>query len=68
MDLMIRGLAPKNQPLFESTRRSPGLCLALFQTKASKVSLSKAHKICSAYDDVKLLASLFAEGVSIIVR
>jgi len=54
--------------LYESTRHSPGLCLALFQTNASKVSLSKAHKICSAYDDVNLLASLFAEGVSIIGR
>lgn len=54
--------------LYESTRHSPGLCLALFQTNASKVSLSKAHKICSAYDDVNLLASLFAESVSIIGR
>ena len=54
--------------LYESTRHSPGLCLALFQTNASKVRLSKAHKICSAYDDVNLLASLFAEGVSIIGR
>jgi hypothetical protein len=54
--------------LYESTRNSPGLCLALFQTNASKVSLSKARKICSAYDDVNLLASLFAEGVSIIGR
>ena len=54
--------------LYESTRNSPGLCLALFQTNASKISLSKAHKICSAYDDVNLLASLFAEGLSIIGR
>lgn len=54
--------------LYESTRHSPGLCLALFQTSASKVSLSKTRKICSSYDDVNLLASLFAEGVSIIGR
>ncbi len=54
--------------LYESTRHSLGLCLALFQTSASKVSLSKTRKICSSYDDVILLASLFAEGVSIIGR
>lgn len=54
--------------LYESIRHSPGLCLALFQTGASKVSLSKTRKICSSYDDVNLLASLFAEGVSIIGR
>ncbi|MEI8386638.1 MAG: RES family NAD+ phosphorylase [Verrucomicrobiota bacterium] len=51
--------------LYESTRHSPGLCLALFQTKASMASLSAARRIGSSYDNSSLLAELFTEGVSI---
>lgn len=52
--------------LYESTRQSPGLCLALFGTAAAKGCLLSRKKVGSAYDDAELLAQLFAEGVSII--
>ena len=54
--------------LYDSTRHSPGQCLALFQTKAAAASLSAVRKIGSSYENSKLLAGLFAEGVSIIGR
>ncbi len=54
--------------LYESTRHSPGLCLALFQTKAAMASLSAVRKSGSSYDNASLLAGLFAEGVSLIGR
>jgi hypothetical protein len=54
--------------LYESTRHSPGQCLALFQTKAAAASLSAVRRIGSSYDNSNLLAGLFAEGVSIIGR
>ena len=54
--------------LYESSRHSPGQCLALFQTKAAAASLSAVRKIGSSYENSKLLAGLFAEGVSIIGR
>jgi len=52
--------------LYESTRHSPGQCLALFRTKPAAASLSAVRKVRSSYDDFNLLAELFAEGVSII--
>lgn len=52
--------------LYESTRHSPGLCLALFATKPAIASLSAPQKVGSSYDNAPLLAELFAEGVSII--
>jgi len=52
--------------LYESTRHSPGQCLALFQTKAASACLSAVQRIGSSYDNSNLLAELFAEGVSII--
>jgi hypothetical protein len=54
--------------LYESTRHSPGQCLALFQTKAASASLSAVRRIGSSYENSKLLAGLFAEGVAIIGR
>ncbi len=52
--------------LYESTRQNPGLCLALFETTATKGRLLSRQKVGSAYDDAELLAQLFAEGVAII--
>jgi hypothetical protein len=54
--------------LYESTRHSPGLCLALFQTKAATASLSAIRRTGSSYENAHLLAGLFAEGVSMIGR
>jgi len=54
--------------LYESARHSPGLCLALFQKKAATASLSAARRTGSSYGNSRLLAGLFAEGVSIIGR
>jgi len=52
--------------LYESTRQSPGLCLALFETPATQNALGPIRKIGSAYEDAPLLASLLAENVAII--
>ena len=52
--------------LYESTRHSPGLCLALFETEAALASLSLPIKVGSSYDNATLLAALFQEGISII--
>jgi len=52
--------------MYESTRHSPGVCLALFETKAALACLSTFRKLGSSYDNATLLAELFAEGVSII--
>ncbi len=52
--------------LYESTRQSPSLCLALFETAAAKGRLSGSRKVGSAYDNAPLLAQLFAEGVATI--
>ena len=52
--------------LYESTRHSPGQCLALFQTKAASASLSIVQRIGTSFDSSNLLAELFAEGVSIV--
>lgn len=52
--------------LYESPRHSPGQCLALFQTKAASARLSAVRRIGSSYENSKLLAELFVEGVSII--
>jgi len=54
--------------LYESTRHSPGQCLALFRTKATIAIRPLVRRIGSSYDNSKLLAELFAEGVSIIGR
>lgn len=54
--------------LYESTRHSPGQCLALFQKRAATASLSGARRIGTSYDNSHLLAELFAEGVSMIGR
>ncbi len=52
--------------LYESTRHNPGRCLALFETPQSLGCLLPPRKVGTAYDNPALLATLFAEGVSIV--
>ncbi|HEX9781930.1 MAG TPA: RES family NAD+ phosphorylase [Opitutaceae bacterium] len=53
--------------LYESTRQSPTLCLALFDTSAGAgAMMQKPELVRTAWDDPLLLTSLIAEGVSIL--
>lgn len=52
--------------LYDSTRQSPGLCLALFDTPAAQKALGSFRKVGSAYQNPKLLANLIAENVAIV--
>lgn len=52
--------------LYESTRQSPGLCLALFGTPVARKALGSTRKMGSSFENAPLLASLLAENVTII--
>jgi RES domain len=53
--------------LYDSVRQSSTLCLALFDTPAAVALLARKPKpVRSAWDDPILIASLVAEGVSVL--
>ncbi len=47
--------------LYDSTRQSPGVCLALFDTPAALRALGAFRKVGSSYENPAVMAHLTAE-------
>lgn len=52
--------------LYDSTRQSPGVCLAVFDTPAALRSLGAFRKVGSSYENPAVMAHLTAENVAIV--